>query len=139
MNAADSPFVGTWTYRSFHNEAEPTDGDTEKVAALLFGEAQMTIAEAPADALLGRLEFDGGGLELRGARSYGAPFTIRFQGVGSGAAEGWIYDYVAYLVPRWPHGVEQRPALVGSVIRTVPHDGASAGYVASFIAVKRGD
>ena len=139
MNADGSPFVGTWTYRSFRNEAEPTDGDPAKVAALLFGEAQLTIAEAPPDAFAGRLEFDGAGLELRGSRSYGAPFTARFQGVGDGAAEGWVYDYVAYLVPRWPNGVGQRPALVGSLIRTVPHDGAAAGYVASFIAVKTSD
>ena len=37
-----------------------------------------------------------------------------------------VYDYEARLVPSWPNGVHQRPALVGSVIRTVPHP-AGAG------------
>ena len=45
----------------------------------------------------------------------------------------WIF------VPIWPNGVDQRAAIVGSVIRTVPHNNgqARAGYVASFIAVKQ--
>ena len=51
----------------------------------------------------------------------------------------WVYDYVGYLVPIWPNGVDKRAAIVGSVIRTVPHNNgqARAGYVASFIAVKQ--
>lgn len=46
---------------------------------------------------------------------------------------------VEYLVPIWPHGINQRPAMMGSVIRTVPHSGgqAKAGGVASFIAVRQ--
>jgi hypothetical protein len=65
--------------------------------------------------------------------------TPRFQGSGDIGGETWVYDYVGYLVPIWPNGVEQRPAIVGSVIRTVPHSSgqAKAGYVASFIAVKQ--
>jgi hypothetical protein len=41
------------------------------------------------------------------------------------------------LIPIWPNGVDQRPAIVGSVIRMVPHSNgqARAGYIASFIAV----
>jgi hypothetical protein len=35
------------------------------------------------------------------------------------------------------NGVNQVPALVGSVIRAEPHGSAPAGYVASFIAVKQ--
>jgi len=54
----------------------------------------------------------------------------------------WIYDYHAYLVPHWPNGVGQIAALVGSVIRTIPHSASQpgtvspAGVVASFYAVK---
>jgi hypothetical protein len=36
----------------------------------------------------------------------------------------------------WPKGVDQRPALVGSVFRTVPHNGAPAGVTASFIILR---
>jgi hypothetical protein len=43
-------------------------------------------------------------------------------------------------VPSWPNGVEQRPALVGTVIRVVAHGPTSpAGFVASFVAVKKVD
>jgi hypothetical protein len=56
------------------------------------------------------------------------------------SGERWVYDYIGYLVPIWPNGVDQRAAIVGSVIRTVPHSNgqARAGYTASFIAVKQG-
>ena len=61
--------------------------------------------------------------------------------IGTGRANtptaGWEYDYYGYLAYRWPNGVNQVPALVGSVIRAKPHNGAPAGFVASFIAVKQ--
>jgi hypothetical protein len=70
---------------------------------------------------------------------------VRFQGTGIVAGEQWIYDYEGYLVPDWPNGVQQRAAIVGSVVRTIPHSGAvkdgqktiaPAGVVASFYAVR---
>jgi hypothetical protein len=36
-----------------------------------------------------------------------------------------------------PLGVDQAPALIGTVMRAKAHDGGAAGYVASFIAVKQ--
>ena len=48
-------------------------------------------------------------------------------------------------MPDWPNGVQQRAAIVGSVVRTIPHSGAvkdgqktiaPAGVVASFYAVR---
>ena len=65
---------------------------------------------------------------------------MRFQGVEDAPdSQGQIYDYVGYIIPVWPNGVQQRPGIVGSVIRTVPHNGdaAQAGVVASWIALKR--
>jgi len=57
-------------------------------------------------------------------------------------AEGWVYDYVGFLVPSWPGGKNQRTAMVGSVTRLLDHPGAGgtvrkAGDVFSFAAVKR--
>ena len=48
---------------------------------------------------------------------------LHFRGVGvkGTAAEGWAYDYEGHLAPVWPNGVDQRPALIGWVIRAVPH------------------
>ena len=71
---------------------------------------------------------------------------MRFQGVGAtpGTIEDghpWVYDYQGYVAPAWPNGVDQRPAIVGTIVRTVTHSHgqAKAGVVASFIALRRDD
>ena len=77
---------------------------------------------------------------LSGWADFTLPCTVRFQGIGDTKdSYGQIYDYTGFFVPMWSNGVSQRPALVGSVVRTVPHsDGqAKAGVVSSWIAVKR--
>lgn len=131
-----NPFVGSWKYRSFRNKPEPI----QKLEDILFWEATLTINANTVETISGEISDETDRLIIKGATSYGAPFSIRFQAVGEAGTEteGWIYDYIGYLVPVWPSGVEQKPAIVGSVIRTVPHsDGkAKAGYIASFIAVR---
>jgi hypothetical protein len=136
MASTSSPLSGTWTYRSFRNDPDHEDDLNQ----ILFGEGDLIVEEAPMGAFAGRLSFGADlQLDLRGFASYGYPFTLRFQGVGRAGsqAEGWIYDYMAFVVPDWPNGVDQRAAMVGSTIRTVPHDGAPAGLVTSWIAVKQ--
>ena len=92
--------------------------------------------------LAGTIGGPGWSLTLKGARSYGNPMHARFEGKGIVGGEQWIYDYEGYLVPDWPNGVDQVPAIVGSVIRTIPHSGSQpgtvnpAGVVCSFYAVK---
>jgi hypothetical protein len=78
-------------------------------------------------------------MRLVGASSFGNPFSVRFQGRGdSPEIADFVYDYVGYLVPAWPNGVDQRPAILGSIVRTEPHSGgAEPGFVGSWIAVKR--
>lgn len=142
MNSQNA-FVGKWTYRSFVNNPAEVGKDAQKALALIFGEGQITINESDFGTLRGEVSFGPQYvLDLKGWAAYGTPFTTRFEGVGRKGtqAEGWIYDYVGYLIPNWPNGVDQRAAIVGSVIRTVPHSGgqAKAGVVASFIAVKEG-
>jgi hypothetical protein len=142
MNNKD-PFAGQWTYRSFINDPNEVGDDAQKALALIFGEGQLTIEESRFGDFKGVVSFgESYILDLKGWAAYGTPFTARFQGVGRKGtqAEGWIYDYLGYLVPNWPNGVDQKAAIVGSVIRTVPHSNgqAKAGYVASFIAVKEG-
>jgi hypothetical protein len=135
----DNPFVGTWTYRSLLNDPKlKTDFD-----ALEFGRGTIVIKNAPMQLLVGTIGGPGWSLKLEGARSYGDPMHARFQGTGTVGGEKWVYDYTGYLVPQWPNGVDQQPAIVGSVVRTVPHSAgpgkiAPAGVVASFYAVRRG-
>lgn len=132
-----NPFVGTWTYRSFVNNPDITKDFNE----LEFGRGELVIEDAAMGSLQGRLIFaETYQFKLSGASSFGNPFTVRFQGVGDAAdSQGQVYDYIGYLIPIWPNGIGQRSALVGSIVRTVPHNGdkAKAGVVASWIALKR--
>ena len=130
-----SPFVGNWTYRSFINNPDPAVEFND----LAFAVATIKIKASAMEELVGTIGGEGWELKLNGSTAYGNPYTVRFQGVGVVNKETWVYDYIGYLVPRWPAGVNQRPAIVGSVTRTVPHSQgkAAAGVVASFIAVRQ--
>ncbi len=134
----ENPFVGSWTYRSFLNDLD-VNTDFDK---LEFGRGTIVIEDAPMQVLAGSIGGPGWSLALDGARAYGNPMYVRFQGTGIVGGEQWIYEYEGYLVPRWPNGVNQRSAIVGSVIRTIPHSGGQpgtvspAGVVCSFYAVR---
>jgi hypothetical protein len=135
---SDNPFVGSWTYRSLLNDPDVGTDFNQ----LEFGRGTIVIEEAPMGALQGTIGGPGWSLTLKGARHYGNPMHVRFQGVGVIGGEQWIYDYEGYLVSPWPNGVDQVQAMVGSVIRTIPHSAgapgtvAPAGVVASFYAVR---
>ena len=143
---ASSVLAGKWTYRSFINNPQPVTDDpktaADKLLALLFAEAVFTF-EIPTDTTLtGRIDWPGGGLDLKGTirqnTSDDGP-VVEIVGTGRPGTDTatWEYDYRGQLSYRWPNGVNQTPAIVGSVIRAKPHDGAPAGLVASFIAVKQ--
>lgn len=134
-----NPFVGSWTYRSLYNDPDINT----PFANLQFGVGTIVIDDGPETALSGTIGGGGWSLQLRGSRAYGSPMQVRFQGTGVVGGEEWVYDYIGWLVPRWPNGVDEfeTQAIVGSVIRTVPHkssDGgvSPAGFVGSFYAVR---
>jgi hypothetical protein len=135
---SDNPFVGSWTYRSLLNNPDVGTDFNQ----LEFGRGTIVIDDTPMETLQGTIGGPDWSLALKGARHYGNPMHARFQGTGVIGGEQWVYDYQAYLVPPWPNGVNQVPAMVGSVIRTIPHSGgapgtvAPAGVVASFYAVR---
>jgi hypothetical protein len=137
-----NPFVGSWTYRSFYNVPDVnTDFD-----ALELGRGTIVIQDAPEEVLTGTIGGPGWSLDLRGSRAYGSPMQVRFQGKGLVGGEEWIYDYIGWLVPVWPNSTDtlQRPAIVGSVTRTIQHKSSSggispAGVVGSFYAVRAGE
>jgi hypothetical protein len=129
--------VGTWTYRSFSSNPDLAAAFN----TLEFGRANLRIDPAPAGTLTGLLYGPGWQLTLKGTITPGHPVEVRFQGTGVINGADWIYDYRGYLVPAWPNGIHQVPAIVGSVVRTIPHPSgagtAPAGVVASWIAVKQ--
>ncbi|HKQ05299.1 MAG TPA: hypothetical protein VJ464_09220 [Blastocatellia bacterium] len=143
---SDNPFVGTWTYRSLLNDPDiNTDFDS-----LEFGRGTLVITAPSSDTLGGTIGGSLGpgqgnwSLDLHGSIGYGSPGQVRFQGKGLVQGEEWVYDYIGWLVPVWPNSNDslQTAAIVGSIVRTIPHSGgqpgtvAPAGVVASFYAVR---
>lgn len=134
------PGSGIWTYRSLLNNPDLS----VDFNSLEFGRANLKIDIAESGALTGKIYDTGWELELKGSIQYGNPATLWFQGKGIVSGAPWVYDYLCYLVPQIPNGVDQVPALAGSVTRAIPHlDGnggtSPAGVVASFYAVLQPD
>jgi hypothetical protein len=135
-----NPVVGDWTYRSLLSDPDPNT----PFGNLAFAVADLRFDEAPFGQVVGRLSFGDDYLGLKGTLTFGNPFTARFQGVGAtpGTIEQgrpWIYDYLGFVAPAWPNGIDQRPAILGTVVRTATHSQgqAKAGLVASWIAVRK--
>lgn len=141
MASSSSDIAGKWTYRSFHNNPELV-GDNQKAALdLIFAEADLIIEPVSNTDFSAQLDWDGGGMDLKGSMTQGSPDTpVAFSIVGYGrpgtSTDGWEYAYNGCLAYTWPEGDRQVPALVGSIVRVKPHNGKPAGYTASFIAVK---
>ena len=139
--AQQSPPVeieGTWTYRSFVNNPDLS----ATFDSLRFGAGTLTFDAPDNGKLRGQLGFGGAAsLELNGTVAGTDPVKIRFQGKGGPPPQAgpWVYDYVGFVVPNWPGGIGQQPAIVGSIIRTQAHSAgqAPAGFVASWIAVRQ--
>jgi hypothetical protein len=134
-----NPALGTWTYRSFMNNPDISKDFND----LEFGRGDLIIEQLAPGIFEGRLSFgDTYQFRLRGVADL-RPFpctVVRFQGVGDTRdSKGQVYDYMGFFVPMWSNGMDQRPALVGSTVRTVAHNGdrARAGVVGTFIALKR--
>ncbi|MBL4661015.1 MAG: hypothetical protein JKY19_11720 [Alcanivoracaceae bacterium] len=141
MNGLNQQFNGLWTYRSYKNDTATLNPDTP-LGDLLFGMGDIEIVDSAVNELHGRIFGSGWELNLNGYKTFGNPNEVRFQGRGIVGGHQWVYDYVAYLINDWPDGVDQVPALVGSIVRTIPHPNSSgginpAGEVASWIAVKQ--
>lgn len=137
-----SALAGQWTYRSYRDTPDLVNGDASKALALIFGEGVFTFDTPSEQTLKGTLDMGGRYvLDLDGKiqrDTQNSSVTIKVIGLGRAGTptDGWEYDYHAALAYEWPDGVNQVAAFVGSVIRAKPHNGAAAGYVASFIAVK---
>jgi hypothetical protein len=137
QNPEIGSLTGVWTYRSFHNDPNLTTPYDQ----YLFGSGYITIDDAPAGVFRGKIGDTGWGLACSGSINYGYPNVVRFQGKGIVGGEEWIYDYLGFVVPAWPNGQDQVPAIVGTIVRTIPHSGSApgtvspAGVTASWIAV----
>jgi hypothetical protein len=135
---------GNWTYRSYHNDTELVGDDAAKALALIFGEGVFSFEMVSPAALKGKLDMGGGYvLTLKGKvkKARGdCPLSLHTIGLGVAGTPtaGWRYDHYSWLAYTWPDGIDQIPALVGSVVRVKAHGPQSpAGVTSSFIAVKQ--
>ena len=129
-----SNISGHYVYRSLHNKASIED-------EIKFGEGLMTIIQKETGNFTG--DFDMGGdyiMKLEGTMNKDGTniaFKMTGKGVENTPTEGWIYDYQGIVTPNWPNGINQLTTITGSVIRTVDHGNAKAGYTATFYMVMR--
>ena len=132
-----NPFVGVWTYRSFHNNSEQVEDFND----IRLWQAELRLDPYGPDLVKGRIGSGGYDLDIYGSVSNECgtdSIKLRAIGVQGTQTEGWIYDYTGVLAPAWPDGDRQRPTIVGTVIRSVPHaPNRSAGLSYSFIAVNK--
>jgi hypothetical protein len=140
--APASPLAGRWTYRSYRNDPALVGDDANKALALIFAEAVFKFEIPTSTTIKGTIDWPGGGLDLKGSIQgigEGGASVVEIVGTGrpNTSTAGWEYDYHGQLAYHWPNGVNQVPALIGTVIRAKAHTGGAAGYVASFVAVKQ--
>lgn len=139
----ENGLVGKWTYRSFKNDPNMVGEDGQKALNLFFAEGTIAFEHVEHQLVKGTLSWDGKvQMHLAGNLYAGqgiSPATLVMTGIGidNSSTQGWVYQYQGYPAPRWPGGVDQVPAIVGSVTRTVRHGSGQAGYVASFVMVKQ--
>ena len=134
---------GNWLYRSFINNPVAVGDDPAKALDLIFGEGQIRFSPGNGRTFKAVLDFGGGmAMDLYGSavETAGiAPIVLTITGTGreGTATAKWVYQYLGYVVPDWAEGVNQVPAIVGTVIRTIPHGSGQAGVVVSFVALKQ--
>jgi hypothetical protein len=142
--AGSNDLAGKWTYRSFHNDPAPVGRDPAKALLLIFAEAEFTFEVVSDTELRGVIDWGSGGLDLKGTirpATATTPLGVEIAGLGrpgpDSTTRDWEYDYNAHFAYQWPDGINQVSALAGTVIRAKPHGNSPAGYVASFVAVKK--
>ncbi len=123
-----SSFTGVWSYRAIHDrvDLEIPFGD------LRFASGLMTLRESSPGVLEGSVVGKGWGtwmdwsLALEGTTFFGFPHQLRLRGTNEIDGERWVYDYLGFLMPPWPHANETRSTIVGSFIRTGARTGSGA-------------
>jgi len=137
---------GYWTYRSFINNPNPVDSFDQ----IRFGEGELFLNVRQDGNVSGSLSFPAqpgaefkAFMDITGSVTNWSPITLRFTGTGRKDTDifDFKYEYFCSLAHTWENGINQRAALVGTIVRSQDHGAgdqvAKAGATASFVAVKR--
>ena len=95
--------VGQWTYRQLSERCR-SDDLVQRPAVRARHHRRRTRAHGRVQGTHLR---PGWALTLNGSTSYGYPGVVRFQGRGLVGGEEWVYDYLGFVVPAWPNGINQ--------------------------------
>jgi len=134
--------TGDWVYRSTLNVPDENvpfciSDSTGCNSPIEFATAVMKLTSADKQ-ISGELDMGQyGKLNLKGEFLNENSFRITGTGIQNTSTQGWVYDYFGYTIPKWEFGIDQKEALVGSVIRSADHGNSKKGKVASFYSVKK--
>ncbi len=129
---------GSWVYRSLRNSKSLDAAFND----LRFGAGIIKFNNVGGDRISDSSLDMGGGYALALAgeihRQGEVIYLLNWRGAGVSETptENWIYDYKAFIAPTWDEATEKTIILIGTVLRTVPHNGAPAGVTGTFYMVK---
>lgn len=126
-----NPFIGNWTYRSLHN----TPQEVENFNELRY----LTVEEDGPNLIKGRIGSRDNIISLITGRIGSGDYilnihgtvnisenlsTITFRAVGieNTITAGWVYDFSGFIPKDLQDSDQQRPVIVGTVIRKVPQE-----------------
>lgn len=138
MSIKSEDLIGSWIYRSLRNNKNLATAFND----LRFGTGIIEFNNISNNKISDSTLNMGGDfvLALEGeiVTQNGQIQSINWRGSGiSGTPTAdWIYDYKAFIAPTWEEATDKTLVLVGTVLRTVPHNGAPAGVTGTFYMVK---
>lgn len=135
---------GHWTYRAYRNMTELVGNDQQAALMLICGEGVFELHQSEDGRVQGALGMETGyalritgSVETTGDRP---SFALFGEGLDGTATAGQRHEYRGVFGHMWPDGVDQVPALLGTVLQVKGHSpNQPAGYTASFIAVRHSD
>lgn len=138
MSVKSEDLLGSWVYRSLRNNKNIGTAFND----LRFGAGIIEFNDVSNNKISNSTLNMGGDfvLTLEGEIVVQDEIIQSINWRGSGVPDtptaGWIYDYKAYIAPTWEEATDKTIILVGTVLRTVPHNGATAGVTGTFYMVK---
>ncbi len=138
MSIKSEDLIGSWVYRSLRNNKDIAMAFND----LRFGAGIIEFSNILNNKISDSTLNMGGGyiLALEGEivtqNVEIQSINWRGSGISGTPTAGWIYDYKAFIAPTWEEATDKTLVLVGTVMRTVPHNGAPAGVTGTFYMVK---